>query len=224
MNKYIEKIFKKYIPNYAKLAQYGFTKEDEAYRYRTDILNGQFKLEVSVCGIDIDTKVIDLLTCEEYTLFLSDNAVGSFVGSVRNSYENTLTDIAEKCFDRCVFKSPISQEIIQYVREKYGDELEFLWEKFDDNAIWRRRDNRKWYGVVLTVNKRKLGLDSDEIVEILDLRTDTDKIDEIVDGIKIFRGYHMNKKHWITVCLDGSVPACEIKQLLDVSYELAKKK
>lgn len=37
---------------------------------------------------------------------------------------------------------------IEYVRKKYGDELEFLWTKFPDNAAWRRKDNRKWYGVL----------------------------------------------------------------------------
>ena len=119
---------------------------------------------------------------------------------------------------------PYSQALIKYVRNKYGDELEFLWEKFDDNAIWRRCDNKKWYGALLTVNKRKLGLDVDEKVEILDVRANTDEIDNLVDNVKIFNGYHMNKKHWITVCLDGSVPLDEIKRLLDDSYVLAKKK
>ena len=32
--------------------------------------------------------------------------------------------------------------IIKYVRESYGDELEFLWKKFPDNAVWRRKDNK----------------------------------------------------------------------------------
>lgn len=223
MNKYVEKIFRKYKPNYAKLVKYGFTQEGDAYSYACDIVDNQFRLKIKICGSDIETEVIDLSTDEEYTLFLSDNAVGSFVGSVRNAYENALTDIAEKCFDKCVFKSEYTQAIIEYVNNTYGDELEFLWEKFDDNAIWRRRDNRKWYGVLLTVNKRKLGLDVDEKVEIIDLRTNTDNIDNIVDDVKIFRGYHMNKKHWITICLDGSVSVEEIEKLIDISYELANK-
>lgn len=28
--------------------------------------------------------------------------------------------------------------VIEYVREKYRDELEFLWEKSPDNAVWHR--------------------------------------------------------------------------------------
>ena len=38
----------------------------------------------------------------------------------------------------------------------YCDELEFLWQKFPDNAVWRRKDNKKWYGALLTVSKEKL--------------------------------------------------------------------
>lgn len=34
----------------------------------------------------------------------------------------------------------------------------------------------------------------------------------------------MNKASWITVALDGSVPAETIELLLDVSYELTKPK
>lgn len=33
-------------------------------------------------------------------------------------------------------------------------------------------------------------------------------------------GYHMNKRHWNTVALDGTVPAEEILELVEHSYEL----
>ena len=66
-----------------------------------------------------------------------------------------------------IYQSPQTHAIIQYVREHYGDELEFLWPKFSSNAIWRNPTNRKWYAAILIVSRRKLGLDSDEEVEIL---------------------------------------------------------
>ena len=39
-------------------------------------------------------------------------------------------------------------------------------------------------------------------------------------------GYHMNKKHWNTIIVDGSVPAKQLKEWIDDSYDLvsAKKK
>lgn len=36
-------------------------------------------------------------------------------------------------------------------------------------------------------------------------------------------GYHMNKKHWNTVVLDGSIPNCEIERMIDRSYGLVVK-
>lgn len=62
------------------------------------------------------------------------------------------------------------------------------------------------------------------MIEILDLRMKPEDIETIVDNKKYFPGYHMNKKHWITICLDGTLPVEEIYVHLDESYHLAKKK
>jgi predicted DNA-binding protein (MmcQ/YjbR family) len=40
----------------------------------------------------------------------------------------------------------------------------------------------------------------------------------------IVPGYHMNKKHWNTVIVDGSLSASLIKSLIDASYDLIKPK
>lgn len=36
-------------------------------------------------------------------------------------------------------------------------------------------------------------------------------------------GYHMNKRHWNTVVLDGSIAEAEIRSMIDESYELVVK-
>jgi predicted DNA-binding protein (MmcQ/YjbR family) len=33
-------------------------------------------------------------------------------------------------------------------------------------------------------------------------------------------GYHLNKRHWNTIVLDGSVPDEEVEELIDHSYAL----
>lgn len=223
MNKLSESIFKRRKPNCEKLRAYGFEKTSAGYFYTAEIMRGQFVLKISVRDNDVDTETIDSATDDPYTLFLTDGASGSFVGAVRAEYESVLQDIAEKCFDKCVFQSAYAQKIIEYVRDTYGDALEFLWEKFSDNAVWRRKDNGKWYGVMLTVAKNKLGLPFEEKTEILDVRARPETIEAIVDNRTVFGGYHMNKRHWLTVCLDGSVPLREIEKMIDISYGLAKR-
>lgn len=39
----------------------------------------------------------------------------------------------------------------------------------------------------------------------------------------VLAGYHMNKKHWITVEIDGSIPDKELKAWIDKSYYLVVK-
>ncbi|MDE6471707.1 MAG: MmcQ/YjbR family DNA-binding protein [Clostridia bacterium] len=221
-NKIVERIFKHYKPNFIKLQEYGFTKVNDMYSYNVEIMDRQFSMNIQIKSSDIFTEIIDLATNEPYTLFLAEDACGSFIGAVKTAYEKILSDIAEKCFEKSVFKSAYAQQLIRYVTDTYGDKLEFMWEKFPDNAIWRRADNKKWYGLILTVAKNKIGIPSDEKVEIIDLRVNPKDIDTIVDNNTIFSGYHMNKKHWITICLDGTVPLKDIKAMLDASYEIAR--
>lgn len=39
----------------------------------------------------------------------------------------------------------------------------------------------------------------------------------------VLPGYHMNKKHWNTVCLNGTVPEGEVRRMIDHSYALVVK-
>lgn len=219
----IEFIFARKTADFDKLTAYGFIKDADKYSYSAVLSESGFKMTVSITGQGkVSTVLVDPEFNEPYTLHLTSGAVGSFVGSVREEYENILTDIAEKCFEPDVFKSEQAKEIIAYVKNKYNDELEYLWEKFPDNAVVRREDNKKWYAVLLTVSKRKLGLESDETVEIIDLRMKPESLAELTDNVRYFPGYHMNKKHWLTIILDGSVQLREICARIDESYQLAK--
>ncbi|MDE6474145.1 MAG: MmcQ/YjbR family DNA-binding protein [Clostridia bacterium] len=221
----LQEIFNKKVIDFDKLLQYGFVLNEEIYQFHTDIFNSQMSLTVYVDRQgSISTQVLDLETQEEYSLFLAEDAVGSFVGGVRWEYQRVLRDIADKCCARQVFKSRYANDVIEYVRDKYGDELEFLWKKFDDNAIWRRKDNGKWYGLILTVSKNKIGLDGEEKVEIIDLRISPQEVENVVDNKSYFPAYHMNKKSWITILLDGSIGIEEICRRIDDSYALALKK
>jgi predicted DNA-binding protein (MmcQ/YjbR family) len=40
----------------------------------------------------------------------------------------------------------------------------------------------------------------------------------------VIPGYHMNKKHWNTVLVDGTISQQQLQQFIDHSYELVKKK
>lgn len=203
------------------LIKYGFKNEKDRYTYQTKIQNNQFEIEVVISDKESYSKVIDLENEEEFALVDVETSTGQFVGSIRQEYGNVIDDIIQKCTNKEAFKSKQSKEVIEYIEKKYGDKLEFLWEKFDDNAIWRNRQNDKWYGVLLTLSERKLGLESDKVVEVIDLRYQKEKIEDILNEPNIFPGYHMNKKSWITIKLDETIDTKRIYSLIDNSYNLS---
>ena len=116
--------------------------------------------------------------------------------------------------------------VFDYAKKTYGSDPEYLWEKTPDCAVLRHSSNRKWYAVILDVQRCKLGLESDEVVDILDVKCDPMLIGSLIQKNGYFKAYHMNKEKWITIILDGTVSDEEIFGLIDLSYELtdAKKK
>ena len=209
---------------YDELLKYGFIQENGIYFYKTKIYNEQFEMIVTIENNKMTSRLFDLVNGEEYILVDIQDSTGEFVGKVREEYENELQKIIERCTIPNVFKSKQAKEIIRYVKDKYNDDLEFLWKKFSQNAVWRNKNNDKCYGILLIISEKKLKLESDKIVEIIDLRYSKDKIKEIIDNEKIFAGYHMNKDNWITIKLDDSIKTETIFELIDNSYRLSLKK
>jgi len=211
---------------FEQLISFWFSEGKNAYTYSTSLVDGQFEMIVTVTKEgDASAEIIDTFSREPYVLYRVSDVQGEFVGRVREESKGILTAIADVCFEPDIFKSEQAGQVIRYVREKYRDELQFLWKRFPNNAIYRRMDNAKWYAALLTVQKTKLGLNGDETVEIIDLRGKPADIEALLDnGEKYLPGYHMNKKHWFSICLNGSVPVEEIFHRIDASFVLAAKR
>ena len=210
-------------PNYKKLIDFGFKKKSSVYFFNTELYKGQFELQVEIEGHDVCTKLIDLSTEDLYTLHLLEGAEGTFVGKVRDEYEKVLQNISEQCFETDVFTYSQSIKLLDYAKEQYGTEPEYLWEKFPRNAVCRRKDNKKWYFALLSVKGSTLGLPTDDIIEVVDLRADKKDVPDLLQQNNIYPAYHMNKKSWITIILDGSMEIKELFNYVDKSYTLAKK-
>lgn len=207
---------------YNTLADYGFIQNGEDWRY-TCILE---EVNLTATIILSDGRLYSLLTDsfsgEEYVLHRVSYASGTFVGAVREHHGRLIDSIIQKCFDTDIFREKQSEEIIDYVRDRYSNEPEYPWD--DDNAIWRRDDNGKWYAALLNVSKTSLGLDGEGKAEVINLKAPPDVVSELIQKDGILRAYHMNKKHWFTVVLDGRVSSEEIFSLIDKSYETVGKK
>ncbi|MBQ9828409.1 MAG: MmcQ/YjbR family DNA-binding protein, partial [Lachnospiraceae bacterium] len=86
-------------------------------------------------------------------------------------------------------------------------------------------DNKKWFALMMPVKRNKLGLPGGDIVDVINLKIDDMFLKEILlREPGIMPAYHMNKMHWITVLLDGTVEEDRICDLIGISYEATASK
>lgn len=117
--------------------------------------------------------------------------------------------------------SSIREKIYGYVKKKYGSEPEYLWRRFPDYAVFRHEDNRKWYGLIMDVPLKNLGLPGEGRTDILNVKVDDLLFAEMLVQRKGYlRGYHLNRGNWISILLDGTVPIKEIREMIDLSYQV----
>lgn len=200
------------------LLKYGFKENNNEYKYEKNIMDDSFKVIV-IYYDNLFSKVIDNSTNDEYLLVDAKDATGNFVGKIKNIYDDIIKDIVDKCFVNDIYKTKQSKKVIEYIKSKYDSDLEYLWD--DCNAIARNKSNDKWFILFMVISKNKLGDYDSNKVEVVNLKYPTDRIDKLVDNKKIFKGYHMNKKHWITIVLDNKLNDDELLRLIDISYILS---
>ena len=75
--------------------------------------------------------------------------------------------------------------------------------------------------LVYKVMGKLFALTDVEFFESINLKVDPEKGVELREEYpSVQPGYHMNKKHWITVLMDGSIPDKLLRQWIDDSYQL----
>lgn len=216
----VDNLLKNQVFDFSKLISYGFQDKTNYFEYQTIIFE-KFNLIITISKEQkFNYQVIDRNTKEEYLPLKVATINGDFVGKVRSRVLEVIQDIIIKCSNKDVYVSSQTKQIIKYVKEKYQEDPEYLWN--DENAVFRHQENKKWYGILMPISKDKLGFKEKDLVEIIDLKIDPDKINRLVNNEKYFRGYHMNKKYWLTILLDGKVDIQDIYELIDESYNSNK--
>ena len=115
------------------------------------------------------------------------------------------------------------QAFLSYCLSAYGTVPYYPFDEDFETAVLRHADNRKWYAIVMRVSRRKFGFDSDEVIDVVNLKLPTEMFGSFGASDGVFPAYHMNKLHWISVLLpdaQGDV----VQFLVDVSFEATKSK
>ena len=113
-------------------------------------------------------------------------------------------------------------DVERYIKEKFDVLGEQIFPKYPNFSAFRHKKNEKWFALLIEISASKLGLESDEMIEVLNLKCSPDLAMLLVDEEQIFKAYHMNKKHWISVNLNSKIPQKTVFDLIDESFELIK--
>ena len=215
-------IFKSYQFNKAKAHAYGFLENEEVWTYNCQILQGDFVMTVSITADDVNFQVFDQETGDLYPQVHMESMRGIFVGSVREACLEILYQIRKACFDVQDFICPQTKRIMEQVQEKYGDQLEYLWEKSPDTAVLRHEDSQKWYAILMRIPWDRLDKGREGQVEAINLKHDC--VADLLSQKGIYPAFHMNKRYWISLALDDSLSDDDVLELLEISWNLTLKK
>ena len=113
-------------------------------------------------------------------------------------------------------------EFEELVYDTYNVRADYPFEEDFETGVFRH--SGKWFGIAMRISAKKLGHSGDEIIDVVNFKCAPEVIESIA-GVEpgIYRAYHMNKTHWLTVALDE----CDIdalQWLLGISYDLTKPK
>ena len=117
--------------------------------------------------------------------------------------------------------SMTKQSFLEYCLNTYGTPPDYPFDEDFETAVLRHADNKKWYAIAMRVSRRKFGFDSDEVIDVVNLKLPTEMFGSFDAADGVYPAYHMNKFHWISVLLPDA-PDDVVQFLVNVSFEATK--
>ena len=114
-------------------------------------------------------------------------------------------------------------KFLSFCLNTYGTSPDYPFDDWMESAVLRHADNKKWYAIVLRVSRRKFGFDSDEVIDVVNLKLPTEMFGSFGAADGVYPAYHMNKLHWISVLLPDA-PDDVVQFLTNVSFEATRAK
>ena len=115
------------------------------------------------------------------------------------------------------------QEFIDYCLDTYGTAADYPFDEDFETAVFRHVNNRKWYAIMMHVSRRKFGFDSDDVIDVVNLKLPLEMFGSFSEADGVYPAYHMNKLHWISVLLPD-VSDDLVAFLAHASYEATRDK
>ena len=219
----LDSVFKRYRPSEDNLLKYGFIKQGDEYHYSFELNNGDFIVNLIVVGDNVLSKIIDKEFGDEFIGIDAESYDGAFIGDLREEYKSKLENIREACFFKVPFASNQSNRLVEFLYNTYGEKPDFPFEGgYEDAGVFRYRKNRKWYGIIMNINKSLLTKKKGDVirVDVINVKINPEDREELLKINGLYICYHMNKQKWISIILDETVPDSLLFDLVTKSREL----
>ena len=115
------------------------------------------------------------------------------------------------------------QAFLDYCLDTYGTSADYPFDEDFETAVFRHTGNRKWYAIMMRVSRRKFGFDSDEVIDVVNLKLPLEMFGSFGAADGVYPAYHMNKVHWISVLLPDAAENL-VDFLTNASYEVTRGK
>jgi len=122
------------------------------------------------------------------------------------------------------------EDLFSFAEVRWGVQPDFPWPKYPGYAILRHKDSGKWFAAILDVEPRCLGIAqavgarSAPRLDIVNLKCQPPLVTMLLEREGVYPGYHMSRRHWVSIPLAGPFPSEELFELLELSWRLTLSK
>lgn len=117
----------------------------------------------------------------------------------------------------------LKNDVCNFIKNQYNVTPEVLWVKYPNYLVFRNKQNKKWFAIIMNVTKNKLGLNGNEFVDILNVKCDNIATKMFTEQEGIMPAYHMNKQNWVSILLNGKCNKNTVFFMIEQSYLMIQK-
>ena len=117
----------------------------------------------------------------------------------------------------------LKNDVCDFIKNQYNVMPEVLWAKYPDYLVFRNKQNKKWFAIIMNISKNKLGLNGNDFVDIINVKCDTIATKMFAEQKGIFPAYHMNKQNWVSILLNGECDKNTVFFMIEQSFLIIQK-
>lgn len=115
----------------------------------------------------------------------------------------------------------IREDFFRMILDQFGIEPDYPFAGDFVTAVFRRKDNLKWFAIVMSVDAKKLKIGAYGELDIVNLKCTDEDREALSQTEVLLPAYHMNKKRWLSVILDEQEDFDEkLSELVQKSFNL----